>query len=464
MTSGYKYDLAVIGSGPGGYVAAIRASQLKLKTVIIEKDKLGGVCLNIGCIPSKNIIHQASIFASVGTLRKMGVTVDTSTFDYKKVHQDSRTAATRLSKGVEFLLKKNNIEVISGEASIAGKNELLINKDQKITTKNILIASGSVPRQIPGFEFDEQVVLSSTGALMLQELPKRLLILGSGAIGCEFAYIMNAFGVEVHLVEMLDRVLPLEDEEIASVLENDFSKKGIKIYTGTKATGMSKKEDGITVHLEQGEKKLTVEADKILVAVGRAPFTDRLGLENVGLKTEKGFIPVGDYYQTKVPGIFAIGDVIASPQLAHVASKEGEIAVEFMAGHKPAEPAINPMTIPSAVYCEPQVGSFGYKERELKEKKIPYNKSVFPYRGVGKAVAIHRAEGLVKVLTHAETKEILGAHIVGAEATELIHEILLAKTAELVPEDIAAMIHAHPTLSEAVAEAFRMSEGWAVHI
>ncbi|MEW6534167.1 MAG: dihydrolipoyl dehydrogenase [Candidatus Auribacterota bacterium] len=464
MTSGYKYDLAVIGSGPGGYVAAIRASQLKLKTVIIEKDKLGGVCLNIGCIPSKNIIHQASVFASVGTLRKMGVTVDTSTFDYKKVHQDSRTAAARLSKGVEFLLKKNNIEVISGEASIAGKNELLINKDQKITSKNILIASGSVPRQIPGFEFDEQVVLSSTGALMLQELPKRLLILGSGAIGCEFAYIMNAFGVEVHLVEMLDRVLPLEDEEIASVLENDFSKKGIKIYTGTKATGMSKKEDGITVHLEQGEKKLTVEADKILVAVGRAPFTDRLGLENVGLKTEKGFIPVGNYYQTKVPGIFAIGDVIASPQLAHVASKEGEIAVEFMAGHKPAEPAINPMTIPSAVYCEPQVGSFGYKERELKEKKIPYNKAVFPYRGAGKAVAIHRAEGLVKVLTHAETKEILGAHIVGAEATELIHEILLAKTAELVPEDIAAMIHAHPTLSEAVAEAFRMSEGWAVHI
>ncbi len=461
--SDFQYDLIIVGAGPGGYVAAIRASQLGLKTVIVEKDKPGGVCLNWGCIPSKSLISQAQKFSYLDDLKKMGIQVDTSNFNYGNVYKKSRIAATKLSKGVEFLLKKNGIELIQGNAKLSGANEITVNNGQKVTAKNILIATGSRPRVIKGFEFDEKDILSSTGILSLESLPKSMLILGAGAIGVEFAYILNSFGVAVHLVEMMDQILPLEDGETADVVARSFKRKKVNMYTSTVALRCEKVGDIYNVVLRQADAEKTVIVDKILVAVGRTPNSEGLGLEELGIKTDRGFIEVGDFYQTNVPSIFAIGDVIDTPLLAHVASKEGEIAVEYMAGHNP-EVSIDPMTIPGATYCEPQVASFGLTEKKATEQGIDFGKYVFPYRGAGKSVAIDEPDGLVKIIYRSETKEILGAHIAGKDATELIHEILLAKRSELLPKDIAKTIHAHPTLAEAVMEAARGVEGWAIHV
>lgn len=460
----YDYDVVIIGAGPGGYVAAIRASQLGLTAAVVEKEKPGGVCLNIGCIPSKAIIHQAELFRSIDELANLGIKADVSGFEYRKVFQKSRKASDMLSKGVSYLLKKNKVEYIQETASLKEPNEVLLSGGRTITGKNIVVATGSRPRSIPGFDFDEEQVLSSDGALMLEELPSKIVILGGGFIGVEFSHIMNAFGVEVTVVELLDKLLPIEDVEITAVLEREFKKRGITVHTSTKALSMEKKKGGVAVSLQSGDgKKFAVEADKILVVVGRAPNTEGIGLDTVGIGTEQGFIPVKDYYVTSVPTIYAIGDVVNTPQLAHVASKEGEIAVEHIAGQSPL-PRIDKNLIPSAVYCEPQVASFGYKEKQAQEEGVPFKKATFPYRGAGKSVAIERSEGMVKVLYHAETNELLGAHIVGVDATELIHELLLAKSSELLPGDIAGMIHAHPTLSEAVMEAMRAAQGWAIHI
>jgi dihydrolipoamide dehydrogenase len=463
----YEYDVLVIGSGPGGYVAAIRASQLKLKAAVVERDKIGGVCLNIGCIPSKALIHQAEMFSHIKDLEAMGLKVDKSGFDYGVAFRKSRTAADRLSKGVAFLLKKNNVEVIVGTGRVAGPHEVVVEgagAPRTVRAKNILIATGSRPREIPGFKIDEQRVLSSTGMLMMEKLPRSLLILGAGAIGAEFAYVMNAFGVQVHLVEMLPQVLPLEDSETAAVLAKDLAKRGVTIAVDTKAVAMAPRGADLEVTLEGKDgKRSTVAVEKILVAVGRAPNTENLGLEKVGVKLDRGFVTVGDYYQTAVPSVYAIGDVVPTPLLAHVASKEGEIAVEHMAGHKPPK-KVDLQAIPSAVYTEPQVASFGPTEEKAKASGIKYKKSSFPYRGAGKAVAVEQVDGMVKILTDPATGEILAAHIVGSNATELIHEILLAKTAELLPADISTMIHAHPTLSEAVMEGMRAVEGWVIHV
>jgi dihydrolipoamide dehydrogenase len=458
------YDVVIIGAGPGGYVAAIRASQLGMRAAVIERDKPGGVCLNIGCIPSKALIHQSEVYRSIEELNQMGIGVDVSKFDYGKAFQKSRKAADTLSKGVTYLLKKNKVDYIQETASVKGPHEVALSDGRTVTGTNIIIATGSRPRTIPGFEFDEKLVLSSDGALMLEKLPSKLIILGGGFIGVEFAHVMNGFGVEVTVVELLEKLLPIEDAETTAVLERSFKKRGISIHTSTKAVSMEKKGNSVSVALEgPGGEKATIDAEKLLVVVGRAPNTENIGLDAVGIKTEKGFIPVKEYYATQVPSIYAIGDVIATPQLAHVASKEGEIAVEHMAGKDP-QPMVNKNLIPSAVYCEPQVASFGYNERTAKEEGISYEKAVFPYRGAGKSVAIAKSEGMVKVLYDPESSEILGAHIVGADATELIHELLLAKSSELLPGDIAQMIHAHPTLSEALMEAMRMAEGWAIHV
>lgn len=460
----YDYDLVIIGAGPGGYVAAIRASQLGLTAAVVEKEKPGGVCLNIGCIPSKAIIHQAELFRSIDELENLGIKADVSGFEYRKVFQKSRKASDMLSKGVSYLLKKNKVEYIQETASLKGPNEVSLSGGRTITGKNIVVATGSRPRSILGFDFDEERVLSSDGALMLEELPSKLVILGGGFIGVEFAHIMSSFGVDVTVVELLDKLLPIEDAEITAVVEREFKKRGITVHTSTKALSMEKKSSGVAVAMQSGDgKKFAVEADKILVVVGRAPNTEGIGLDTVGIGTEQGFITVKDYYVTSVPTIYAIGDVVNTPQLAHVASKEGEIAVEHITGQNPIT-RIDKNLIPSAVYCEPQVASFGYKEKQAQEEGVPFKKATFPYRGAGKSVAIGRSEGMVKVLYHAETNELLGAHIVGADATELIHELLLAKSSELLPGDIAGMIHAHPTLSEAVMEAMRAAQGWAIHI
>ena len=458
------YDVIIIGAGPGGYVAGIRAAQLGLKTCIIEKDKLGGICLNWGCIPSKSLIHQARLYNDRHKLEQMGLAVDTRNFDYGLVQKKSREATQRLNAGVEFLLKKNKVDVIQGTARIVNRNKVVIQGSERtIEGRNIIIATGSRPAEILGFEFDEEQVLSSTGILSMTKLPQSLIILGAGAIGCEFAYVMNSFGVKVTLVEMERHVLPFEDVEVAGVLENSFKQSGIHVLTATRAVSMEKTDAGVMVSLVGGDgKKQKVEAEKVLCVFGRSPNTEDLGLESIELKTEKGYIPVGDYYETSVKFIYAIGDVVATPLLAHVASKEGEISVEHIAGRKP-RPRVDANAIPSAIYCEPQVASFGLRESQLQEKKVSYKKALFPYRGVGKAVAIDHADGMAKLLYDPKTHEILGCHIIGHDATELIHEVLLAKSSELLPEDIADMIHAHPTISEIVMEMAKAVNGEAIH-
>lgn len=460
----YDVDLLVIGAGPGGYVAAIRAAQLGMNVAVVERDKPGGVCLNVGCIPSKALIHQAELFDSIHGLEAMGIQVDKSGFVYEKVFKQSRAAADKLSRGVQFLLDKNKIRLVKGEAKLTGPHEVTLQDGTKLTGNHVLLATGSRPRALPDLPFDEVRVLSSTGVLMLQELPKRLLIIGSGAIGVEFAHIMNTFGVEVTLVEMLPRILPVEDKEVVDVLVAAFKKRGIRMHVGTKM--VAREDDGqvFRITLEDASGNQTVvEADKLLVSIGRLPNTEGLGLEALHITTDSGgFVTVGDWYQTSVQGVYAIGDIIRTPLLAHVASKEGEIAVEYMAGHHP-EPRIPANRIPGATYCEPQIASFGPTEEKLSEQGVVFEKSIFPYRGAGKAVATNHAEGLVKVLVDKTTREILACHIVGYNATELLHEVLLAAQAELLPEDIATMVHAHPTLSEAVMEAMRATEGWAIH-
>jgi dihydrolipoamide dehydrogenase len=435
-----------------------------MNVAVVEADKVGGVCLNIGCIPSKSLIHQAAIYDHLGDLEGMGLAIDRGGFDYGRIHRKSRKAAETLSKGVRYLLKKNKIALIEDYARIAGAGRVKLGSGDTLEGKNIIVATGSRPSEIPGFSIDEKKVLSSTGALMLQSLPASLLILGAGAIGVEFAYIMSAFGVEVRLVEMLDRVLPLEDSDSADVLRKAYKKRGVQIHTGTKAVSFDAKGKILKVGLEaeKGERQ-EVEAEMVLLAVGRRPNTEDIGLDSVGIETEKGYVPVGDYYQTAIPGLYAIGDVVASPLLAHVASREGEIAVEYIAGLSP-EPRIDPLSIPSAVYSEPQVASFGVTEEDAKQRGLEYNISRFPYRGAGKSVAVEQPEGQVKIVTDKRTGEIIGAHVAGAEATELIHEILLARSGELLAEDVVGMIHAHPTLSEGVGEAMRAVLGRAIHI
>ena len=450
------YDLVVIGAGPGGYVAAVRASQLGFKTLVVEKDAPGGVCLNWGCIPSKNLIHQAELFHSLSEMESVGVSVGRDSLDYSAVQGRSREVVKTLTGGVAGLLKRNKVEYLCGTASITGKGEVSVD-GKPLQARNILVATGSRPMQVPGFEFDEELVLSSTGVLAMTELPESLLVLGAGAIGCEFAYVMNSFGVKVTLVEALDHILPTEDFESCAVLDQALRKSGIDVRVKTRAANLSRDSAGVTVTLvaQDGSKEI-VAASKALVVFGRSPNTAGLGLVEMGVKLdERGYVPVGDYCQTSAAGIYAIGDITRSPALAHVASAEGEMAVEHMAGHDPARKAVDVQLVPSAIYCEPQVAGFGLREDEALRDGIEVKKSVFNYHGAGKTIAVGKPTGLVKVLCDPKTDELLGAHIVGHNATELIHELLLAKSAELLPEDVSTMIHAHPTISEAVMETMK---------
>ncbi len=458
-----SYDLLIIGSGPAGYVSGIRAAQLGLRTGVVEKDKTGGVCLNIGCIPTKALIHQAEIFSSHVELEKMGLDIDRSGFNYEYAFKKSRKAADMLSRGVEYLLKKNNVDLMKGEAKIKAPDEVIIDGNRVLKAKNILVATGSRPREIPGFSFDGKYVISSNDALMLDKLPESIIILGAGAIGVEFAHIMNSFGVRVILVEMLNHILPAEDEEVVQVLSRAFRRRKIQTYTGTRATGYRVENDKVKLDIvDSVGKEARLEGDKLLVVVGRVPNTEGIGLEEAGVSLNRGFIEVGDFYQTSVGGIYAAGDVVNSPLLAHVASKEGEIAVEHIAGKSP-EPKLNPDEIPAGVYSEPQVAGFGYTEERAEKEGLKYKKAVFPYKGVGKAVAVEKSDGIVKLITD-ERDMILGAHIVGADATEIIHELLLAKRAGIPTSVVAEMIHAHPTLSEGLMESARAINGWAIHI
>ncbi len=458
------YDVIIIGAGPGGYVAAIRAAQLGLKTAVIEKDTVGGVCLNWGCIPSKNLIHQAEVFRSMKEMEAVGVAIDRKGLDYAKVQASSRGVVKNLTNGVSGLLKKNKVTLIKGTALISGKGEVTVDGKDKLTSKNILLATGSRPMQVPGFECDEEQILSSSGILAMKSLPSSMVILGGGAIGCEFAYVMNNFGVNVTLVEAMDHILPTEDFETCAVLENCLVRDGIDVRTKTRALELKKGASTVTVSLQNsaGEAE-QLEAEKVLVVFGRVPNTGGLGLQAMGVKLdEQGYVEIGDYCQTSAAGIYAIGDITRTPALAHVASKEGEIAVEYMAGHKP-DKAVDLDSVPSAVYCEPQVAGFGLREDTVRAEGISVKKSVFNYAGAGKTIAVGKPEGLVKILCDPKTDELLGAHIVGHNATELLHELLLVRNSELLPEDIANMIHAHPTISEVIMEAMRGVNGRPIH-
>lgn len=469
-----SFDVVILGAGPGGYVAAIRANQLGLTSAVIEKDTPGGVCLNIGCIPSKALIHQASLFSEgKKVLEKTGAVIDLSRFDYTPVFKASRLAADRLSKGVAYLLKKNKVELIKGFGRLSDKNSILVHTDQEemlVHGKAIILATGSRPRSLPGFEIDEEKILSSTGMLMTEKLPTSMIILGAGAIGMEFAYVLRSFGVEVTVLELMSQVLPLEDEESAKVVEKAFISRGVTIHTAAKAERAETTAHGVKVFatLKDGTAAV-LEAEKLLVSVGRSPNTENIGIEALGIRSQRGYLETGDYYETSAAGIYAIGDITIQPQLAHVASKAGEIAVEHIAhllkgSPEPAGKYINPYTIPSAVYCEPEVASFGLSEKKAKDLAVRYEIARFPFRGVGKAVATEVPDGQVKIVFAPETGAILGASIVGAGATDLIHELLLASSAELSLEDLADMIHAHPTFSEGIMEAAKAGLGHAIHI
>lgn len=465
-----KYDLAVIGAGPGGYVGAIRASQLGLKTVLLEKDKLGGICLNWGCIPSKALIHQAEIYRSLPAAEAWGIGIDRTGFRYQTVQEKSRQVADQVSGGVDYLMKKNGIDIIRGEARFLDKTHLEVSGGERVEAKRVLISTGSRPAELPAFPFDGKTVLSSNDALALTELPESLIILGGGAIGCEFAHIMNSFGVAVTLVEMTDQLLPGADSDTVQVLQREFKKRKIKVLTGTTAESMDKGEKRISLKTRSAKgKEKNIEAEKLLVVVGRSPVTEGLDLEKAEIeRDEGGFIPTGDYYQTPSAGIYAAGDVIRRPMLAHAASKEAEIAVQHLAaalagGREPGMKRIPDELIPAAVYTEPQIAGFGLTEKGAEAAGLKARSVTFPYKGAGKSVAMERSEGVAKLVFDPDSGEILGGHVAGAEATELIHELLLAKSAELLPPDIAEMVHAHPTLSETVMELMRAAEGWAVH-
>lgn len=459
-----RYDLVIIGAGPGGYCAAIRAAQLGLRTAVIEKDQLGGVCLNWGCIPSKNLIHQADVFHSMREMETVGVGINRSTLDYSAVQSSSRKVVSTLTNGVSGLLKKNEVDLIRGTGRISGKGLVIVDDRRELTCTHILVATGSRPMQVPGFECDEEQVLSSTGILAMTCLPTSMVILGGGAIGCEFAYVMNSFGVKVTLVEAMDHILPTEDFETCAVLTSCLARDGIDVRTRTRALGLKKSAGSVSVSLRDSAGNTSeVVSDKVLVVFGRVPNTGDLGLRESGVELDdQGYVRIGDYCQTATVGIYAIGDITRTPALAHVASKEGEIAVEHMAGHQ-CEKGVNPDSVPTAIYCEPQVAGFGLREDLAIAKGIAVKKSVFHYPGAGKTIAIGKPDGLVKVLCDPATDELVGAHIVGHNATELIHELLLAQTCELLPEDFANTIHAHPTISEAIMEAMRGVNGKPIH-
>ncbi|MBN2190695.1 MAG: dihydrolipoyl dehydrogenase [Candidatus Aureabacteria bacterium] len=452
MPDKFDYDVVVIGCGPAGYIGSIKASRLGLKTAVIERDVPGGVCVNVGCIPTKSIIHHANIFNSSETLKDMGVEVGTGGFDYRKVFEKSRQASEMLSGGVRYLLKQAGVELIKGSAFLKSGKEIEVDGKRSITSDKIIIAAGSRPRPVEGFDIDEKQILSSTGALMLEKLPKSILIIGSGAIGAEFSYIMNSFGVEVHIAEIMNRMLPQEDEEASLVVKRSFVKKGIKIYTGSAAVLENRDGNTLKVRVKKAGKEEHIAVEKILVAAGRIPNTENIGLENTAAKTEKGFISVGDYYQTDEKNVFAVGDVINSPLLAHLASKEAEVAVDYIAGRSPVR-RVDASNVPKAVYSEPQLASFGPAEDELAKSGTDYKKIVFQYKACPKAVIEEKTEGLIKILYDPSGEGIFGACIAGAEATELIHELLLAKANGLKLKRIADMIHAHPTLSEIIMEA-----------
>jgi dihydrolipoamide dehydrogenase len=460
-----QYDVTVIGGGPGGYVAAIRAAQLGMKIGLVERDKLGGVCLNWGCVPSKALIKSAELYNAFKKSQEFGISHTGLTYDFSKIIARSRGVADRISKGVEYLMKKNKIETISGTAKLIGRNSIEVTKDGKVTdtikSKSIILATGGRPRSVPGVTIDRKKIITSTEAMSLTEQPKSLIVIGGGAIGVEFAYFYNSFGTKVTIVEMLPSILPIEDKEITKILDTSLKKSGIDILTNTKVESV-KIDHEVTVTVSDNDGKKDIKADLALMAVGVQANIENLGLEAVGVKTERGFISVNEFGKTNIDGIYAIGDASGQPLLAHVASHEGIVAVDHIAGK--AKHGIDKLNIPSCTYCQPQVASVGLTEEAAVAKGYKVKIGRFPFRPLGKAMAIGETEGTVKLVFDEKYGELLGAHIIGSEATEMIAELGMAKALETTWEELHNTMHAHPTLSEAVMEAAGQAFDVAINI
>ena len=462
------FDVAIIGTGPGGYVAAIRAGQLGLKTAVIEKDaRYGGTCLLRGCIPTKALLRDAHLLQEVKKATQQGLfrTGDISV-DFSKIQDRKRDVVDKMAKGVDFLLRKNKVTVFKGYGSVLTPTKIAVKGNgvsTEVNAKNIIIATGSEAKSLPGYNFDEQNILSNVGILDLKDIPKSLLIVGSGAVGVEFASIYNSFGTKVTLIEVLPSIVPVEDEEVSKELKRVFTKKGIEVFTKAKLESAKVKDGGVevTFQTEKGEaKKYAVE--KVLMATGRGPNTANIGLDKIAVAMDRGFVKVNQNMETNVKGVYAIGDVTPSPLLAHVASHEGIVAAEAIAGKHPAP--INYNQAPACTYCDPQVASVGLTETKAAEAGYAVKTGKFPFTAIGKAKIEDASDGFVKVVADAKYGEILGVHMIGNTVTEMIAEAVAAIALEGTVEDLVHTIHAHPTLAEATHEAMENVFGAAIHI
>ena len=458
------FDTVVLGGGPGGYVSAIRAAQLGNKTAIIDQDRLGGICLNWGCIPTKALLKSAEILHYIKNSGGYGIKVPKYDIDFDQTIKRSRDISFNLSKGIEFLMKKNKIKHIIGRGMLNSESEVIVDdgkKKQKIQAKNIIIATGGRVKKFPGIEFDGINIISSKEAMVVESPPKKLIIIGAGAIGVEFAYFFNEFGSQVHLIEMMPNILPNEDLEISKELEKLFKKTGINIYTDTKVSNIKKLQKNVKVSLEKGKTSKIINAEKVLIATGVQGNIEEIGLENVGIKTDNDSIVINEFNQTSVRNIYAIGDVSGPPWLAHVASAQGHVAAEHASGL--TTHPLDYSNVPACTYCQPQVASLGLTEKAAKDKGYKIKVGRFKFSGSGKALAIGSSEGFIKIIFDEKYGELLGCHIIGHDATELIAELTIAKALETTWQEIAITMHAHPTLSEAIMEAAQDAYGQGIH-
>ncbi len=454
-----KFDVVVLGAGPGGYVAAIRASQLGKKVAIVEKEHMGGVCLNKGCIPTKAVLKSAHSVHELADFKDLGINVDLKSLDGTQAVKRANKISEKVSKGIDYLMKKNKIETFRGHGEFTGKNTIKVGKET-LDFKNCVIATGATYKTFPGLEHDGKRLIGAWEAIKLEKLPKSIGIIGAGAIGVEFAYFWNAFGVDVHIFELQKNLLPIEDEDSSKEVEKAYKKYGVKMSLGVEKVSAKNNGKDITITAVEKGKKVDYKFEMGLIAVGMTGILDGYGLDKIGVKTERGFISVNEMYQTNLSHIYAIGDVAGPPLLAHAASHEGVVAAEHFCGKKPHK--IDPLNIPGCTYCQPQVASIGLTERALKEKKIKYSVGKLPFMANGKAVASNETVGFVKTLM-GEHGEMLGAHIVGAQATEMIHEYTLFKTMEGIDEEIFATVHPHPTLGEWMAESVMAAKNRALN-
>ena len=462
------YDVVVLGAGPGGYVCAIRAAQLGLKTAIVDKEWLGGVCLNIGCIPSKALLKNAEVAHTLRERGKeFGFSFENLNLDYSVAVKRSRQASNRLTKGVGFLMRKNKVDVHMGTGKLTSRDTLTVTDDKgetkKLTAKNIVLATGASATVPSGWKIDGEQIVTYREAILQEKLPKSVVIIGAGAIGVEFATIWHSYGTEVTIVEMLPRLVPLEDEEISAELAKAYTKRGIKVLTGHRVESIEAKKEGVQIKVagEAGEK--TLEAEQALVAIGFTPNVRDLGLEEVGVKvSDRGRVEIDDRMATNVPGIWAIGDVTGKLMLAHVGSAQGIICAENIAGVETI--TLNYEMLPRATFCQPQVASFGLTEAQAKERGYDVKIGRFPFQANGKALGLGEATGFIKLLSDSKYGEILGAHLIGPEVTELLPELTISQMMELTPAEIARNVHAHPTLSEVLMEAAHDAEGHAINI